>query len=225
MERDYLVEAGDGTDGAAASTARCAPIGVAIAADHPLIRAGLAALLDALPALRLLGQAAGGADAVALYQAVRPDLLLIALDSDAAAREAIARIRAAHPRARLLVLADGDEGAAWTRAGASACLDQRAGLGEIHNCVRALAGSAGAVAPGVRAIAADALSPRELEILRYLSAGNSNKHIARLAGIGVGTVKYHVNNILAKLNVSCRTQAACVAIRRGLVHPIESIGT
>ena len=63
------------------------------------------------------------------------------------------------------------------------------------------------------------LSPRELEILHYLSSGKSNKVIARVAGIGVGTVKYHVNNILSKLNVSCRTEAASVAVKRGLVHP------
>jgi len=66
-------------------------------------------------------------------------------------------------------------------------------------------------------IEASALSARELDILAHLSAGKSNKLIARDAGIGVGTVKYHINNILAKLNVASRTEAASVAQRRGLL--------
>jgi len=65
---------------------------------------------------------------------------------------------------------------------------------------------------------ANRLSRRELEILAHLAAGLSNKLIARTENIGVGTVKYHVNNILSKLNVSCRTEAACVAARRGLIQ-------
>jgi DNA-binding CsgD family transcriptional regulator len=80
--------------------------------------------------------------------------------------------------------------------------------------------AASATAPAIRA-----LSPRELDILEHLSAGKSNKVIARLAGIGVGTVKYHVNNILSKLNVSCRTEAASVAFRRGMLQsfPVSAI--
>jgi DNA-binding NarL/FixJ family response regulator len=69
-----------------------------------------------------------------------------------------------------------------------------------------------------RRIHTSALSRRELDILAHLSIGKSNKVIARDAGIGLGTVKYHVNNILSKLNVTCRTEAAHVGRERGLLH-------
>lgn len=72
-------------------------------------------------------------------------------------------------------------------------------------------------------LATRSLSPRELEILEHLSSGKSNKVIARVAGIGVGTVKYHINNILTKLNVSCRTEAASVAFRRGMLPSFPAL--
>jgi DNA-binding NarL/FixJ family response regulator len=117
---------------------------------------------------------------------------------------------------------DGDDVAQALAAGAAAALRRDARFEQIIACIEAvLCGRHVPLPPGLQAAQpaqAARLSPRELDILRHLSAGNSNKVIARHAGIGVGTVKYHVNNILSKLNVSCRTQAASVAIRRGLVH-------
>lgn len=209
---------------------------IVIVDAQPLLLAGMAALIGGCPGLRLAGQGAAGAEALSLFDAVRPDLMLIGLTpgpgpgagpgaAGSGAIDAVVRIRAAHPHARLVVLAerdDGDDVAQALAAGAAAALRRDARFEQIIACVEAvLCGRHVPPPPGLQAAQpahAARLSPRELDILRHLSAGNSNKVIARHAGIGVGTVKYHVNNILSKLNVSCRTQAASVAIRRGLVH-------
>ena len=208
-----------------------APIGVVSVDDHPLILSGLSALIEAHPGFVLLGQGGTGEQALALYEQLRPDVMLIDLNMPGCGGvQAIRRIRAMDPKARLVVLTtyEGDEDVyQGLLAGASAYLLKTAGFDQIVACIEAVAQSRAFLPPQLarrlaNRVQADALSPRELEILGHLSAGNSNKVIARNAGIGVGTVKYHVNNILAKLNVSCRTEAAAVAIQRGLVHPGHS---
>jgi len=202
-------------------------ISLLIADDHPLILAGIAALVGAAPGLTLLGQAQDAAGAVAQYERLRPDVLLIDLDMPGGGLDAIARIRAGHPDARIVILTtwEGDEDVhRGLRAGASAYLLKQAGFDEIVHCVRQVAAARSYLSPRLAdklaaRIHATSLSKRELDILGHLSAGKSNKLIARDAGIGVGTVKFHVNNILSKLNVSCRTEAASVARQRGLLHP------
>jgi len=203
------------------------PITLLIADDHPLILAGLAALIRAEPALALVGQAADAGAAVEHYLRLRPDVLLVDLNMPGGGGvEAIRKIRAVVPDARIVILTtyDGDEDVhRGLQAGASAYLLKQSGLDDVLQCVRLVAANRRYLAPGLaeklaQRVDANRLSPRELEILAHLAAGMSNKVIARTENIGVGTVKYHVNNILSKLNVSCRTEAACVAARRGLVH-------
>lgn len=202
-------------------------ISMVIADDHPLILAGFAALFDAEPGFVLLGQAVDAEQTVERYARLRPDVVLVDLDMPGGGLEAIVRIRAMHPDAGIVILTtyEGDENIHRAlQAGASAYLLKQAGFDEILHCVRQVANKRRYLPPGIAEklalrIHASALSRRELDILGHLSAGKSNKLIARDAGIGVGTVKYHVNNILSKLNVSCRTEAACVARRRGLLHP------
>jgi DNA-binding NarL/FixJ family response regulator len=203
------------------------PITVLIADDHPLILAGLATLIRGEPGLELVGQASDGRYAVEDFLRLRPDVLLIDLNMPGGGGlEAIRRIRALVPDARIVILTtyDGDEDVhRGLAAGASAYLLKGAGLDEVVHSIRQVAADRRYLAPGLAEklagrMAANRLSPRELEILAHLSAGLSNKMIARTENIGVGTVKYHVNNILAKLDVSCRTEAACVAARRGLIH-------
>jgi DNA-binding NarL/FixJ family response regulator len=203
------------------------PISLLIADDHPLILAGIASLIESEPSFTLLGQASDGRQAVDLYQRLRPDVLLIDLNMPGGGGlEAITRVRASHPQARIVILTtfEGEEDVhRGLRAGASAYLLKQAGFDEIVRCVRLVAANRSYVPRELAQklagrIEGNQLSKRELEILEYLSAGKSNKVIAQAAGIGVGTVKYHVNNILSKLNVSCRTEAACVAARRGLIH-------
>ncbi|PQO99270.1 DNA-binding response regulator [Massilia phosphatilytica] len=203
------------------------PITVLIADDHPLILAGLAALIGVEPTLQLVGQASDAVAAVEHYLRLRPDIMLVDLNMPGGGGvEAIRKIRALVPDARIVILTtyDGDEDVhRGLLAGASAYLLKQSGLDEVVQCVRQVAANRRYLAPGLaeklaNRVDANRLSRRELEILAHLSAGMSNKMIARTENIGVGTVKYHVNNILSKLNVSCRTEAACVAARRGLIH-------
>ncbi len=202
-------------------------ISLVIADDHPLILAGIATLIESEPGFALLGQAVNAAEAVEQYERLRPDVLLIDLNMPGGGLEAIAQVRQRHPEARIVILTtyEGDENVHRAlHAGASAYLLKQAGFEEIVHCVRQVANHRRYLPPRLaeqlaQRVYTSELSRRELDILAHLSAGKSNKVIARDAGIGVGTVKYHVNNILSKLNVSCRTEAACVAQQRGLLHP------
>jgi DNA-binding NarL/FixJ family response regulator len=202
-------------------------ISMVIADDHPLILAGIAALIESEPGFQLLGQAVNADQTVDQYERLQPDVLLVDLNMPGGGLDAITRIRKAHGEAKIVILTtyEGDENIHRAlEAGASAYLLKQAGFDEIVHCVRQVANHRRYLPPELAEklalrIHGSALSRRELDILAHLSAGKSNKLIARDAGIGVGTVKYHVNNILSKLNVSCRTEAACVAQQRGLLHP------
>jgi DNA-binding NarL/FixJ family response regulator len=202
-------------------------ISMVIADDHPLILAGIAALIESEPGFQLLGQAVNADQTVDQYERLQPDVLLVDLNMPGGGLDAITRIRKAHGEAKIVILTtyEGDENIHRAlQAGASAYLLKQAGFDEIVHCVRQVANHRRYLPPELAEklalrIHGSALSRRELDILAHLSAGKSNKLIARDAGIGVGTVKYHVNNILSKLNVSCRTEAACVAQQRGLLHP------
>jgi DNA-binding NarL/FixJ family response regulator len=202
-------------------------ISLVIADDHPLILAGIAALIESEPGLVLLGQAVDADGAVAQYERLRPDVLLVDLNMPGSGLEAIARVRARHPAAKVVILTtyEGDEDVhRGLAAGAAGYVLKQSAFDEIVLCLRQVMRH-GRYLPAQLAhklaarIHSSALSHRELDNLTHLSAGKSNKLIAREAGIGVGTVKYHVNNILSKLNVSSRTEAACVAQQRGLLHP------
>lgn len=202
------------------------PISLVIADDHPLILAGMATLIASEPGLVLLGQAVDADGAVALYEERRPDVLLVDLNMPGGGLDAIARVRARHPEAKIVILTtyEGDEDVhRGLAAGASGYLLKQSPFEEIVHCLHQVLEQRRYVAPQLAhklaaRIHGSALSPRELDILAHLSAGKSNKLIAREAGIGVGTVKYHINNILSKLDVKSRTEAACVAQQRGLLH-------
>jgi DNA-binding NarL/FixJ family response regulator len=202
-------------------------ISLVIADDHPLILAGIATLIESEPSFELLGQAVDAMQAVEQYKRLRPDVLLIDLNMPGRGLEAIAQVKAFHADAKIVILTtyEGDEDVhRGLRAGASAYLLKQASFEEIVHCVRQVASHRRYLPPVLveklaSRINANQLSKRELDILVHLSAGKSNKVIARDAGIGIGTVKYHINNILSKLNVSCRTEAASVAQKRGLLHP------
>ena len=203
------------------------PISVLVVDDHPLVLAGLAALVDSEPGLALAGQAVDADSAVAAWERLRPGVMLVDLHIPGGGLAAIARIRALDVQARIVVItaSDGEEDVYRALlAGASGYLLKTADFDQIAVCVQQVAAGRNFLPPALAAklagrVHGSQLSPRELEILHYLTSGKSNKVIARVAGIGVGTVKYHVNNILSKLNVSCRTEAASVALKRGLVHP------
>ena len=203
-----------------------APVSVLVVDHHPLVRAGMAAMIACEPRLALAGQADDADSACAAFAQLLPDVVLVDLRIPGGRLAAIGRIRDVHPQARIAVLTESEREDDIYRAllaGAAGYLLKTAGFEEIAGCIQQVASGRNYLPPALAAklagrIKGNQLSPRELEILQYVSSGKSNKVIARVAGIGVGTVKYHVNNILAKLNVSCRTEAASVAVRRGLVH-------
>ncbi|QJD93674.1 response regulator transcription factor [Duganella dendranthematis] len=202
------------------------PISILIADDHPLILAGLASLLATMPEFRVVAQATDGLEAVALYRQHRPDVVIMDLSMPRLnGVEAIEQIRAEDSSASIVILTtyQGDEDVfRGLRAGAKAYLLKDGDSRQLVDCLRAVASGQQFLPAEVASKLAERkatsqLSRRELDILAHLATGKSNKMIARSADIEVGTVKFHVNNILAKLNVASRTEAATVAARRGLL--------
>ena len=204
-----------------------APIRVLIADDHPIVRAGLAALVNDHPRMRLVAEAGSGEEAVALAMAHHPDVILMDLRMPGMSGvEAIHAIRSSWPDARVIVLTtyDGDEDIYRAlQAGARAYLLKDASRAELLEAVEAVHRGEKRIPPDVGAklaerVAGQELTPRERDVLQGIVEGRSNKEIGRALFLSEGTVKFHVNNILAKLGVRDRTQAATEAIRRGLVR-------
>jgi len=199
---------------------------VVIADVHPLIRAGMAAMIESDGKFTLLGQACNGSQALEMCERLQPDLVLMDMNMpDCDGVEAIGRIRARRPDAKVIVLSghDGEEDATAACARAHAYMLKSAALADLMTCIHAVLQGKKFMMPELAVrlasrIHANQLTPRERDILIHLATGMSNKVIARAAGIGVGTVKFHVKSIMAKLNVCTRTEAAMVAAKRGLVH-------
>ena len=200
---------------------------IVIADDHPLIRAGMASLLQSDGRFLLLGQAEDGAQAVELYARLRPAVLLMDMSMPGCdGIEATLRIRRQHVDARIVMLSahEGDDVVHRAmQAGASGYLLKSAPFAELQECIACVLAGRTYLAPGLSAklagrVHGSDLSTREQQILAHLATGMSNKLIARVAGIGVGTVKFHINNILAKLDAVSRTEAVMVASRRGIVQ-------
>ena len=208
-------------------------IRIVVADDHPIVRAGIIGLLESEPGIEVVGEAADGAEAVAVAEAESPDLVLMDLRMprlDGAA--ATARIVAASPGTRVLVLTTyetDDHILAAIEAGASGYLLKAAPQAEILAGIRAVAAGETVLAPSiaaklvsrVRAAGASAsppqLSPREIEVLRLVAAGRSNPEIARSLFIGEATVKTHLLHVFEKLEVNDRTRAVTRAMELGVL--------
>jgi DNA-binding NarL/FixJ family response regulator len=201
---------------------------VMVVDDHPLMRVGIAAIINARSDMAVIAQAGTGEEAVTLYQRHKPDITLmdLRLPGDMGGVEAIAAIRKAAPQARFIVVTtyEGDEDIHRAlEAGAQGYIIKGMPYQTLVEALqRVHAGRRFLPLPVTRALAArtpdSELSSRELEVLRLLVGGNSNKDIANVLGITEATVKSHVSTILIRLNVSDRTQAVVTAIQRGLVH-------
>jgi two-component system NarL family response regulator len=199
---------------------------VVIADIHPLIRAGMASMIESDDKFTLLGQASNGEQALEMCERLRPDLVLMDLNMPGCdGIEAINRIRARQPSAKVVILSghDGEDDVDRSmRAGAHAYMLKNASLDILITGLHTVMSGRKFMMPELAVklatrIQGNQLTPRERDILAYLATGMSNKLIARAAGIGVGTVKFHVKSIMAKLDVCTRTEAAMVAARRGLV--------
>ncbi len=201
-------------------------IRVLIADDHAIFRQGLATIINRDPEMNVIAQAEDGEQAIALFEEHQPDVTLMDLRMpEVEGVAAIAAICAIAKSARIIVLTtyDSDEDIyRGLQAGAKGYLLKETEPDELLNAIRTVHRGQQYIPPDVGAKLAQRLSnpelsERELEVLRLLAQGMSNADIATALGIGEGTVKSHVNRILNKLDVSDRTQAVIVAVKRGIV--------
>jgi two-component system, NarL family, response regulator len=201
------------------------PIRVLVADDHPIVCMGLAAMIGTQPDMTLVAQASNGLEAIEQFRKHRPDVTLMDLRMPKCGGvQAIKAIREFSPTGGFIVLTtyQGDEDIhrALT-AGAQAYLLKGMPHGELLRAIRNVyAGKRYLPAAVTKSLAErppEQLSTRELDILRLISKGLSNKQIASELGITEGTVKWHVNIILSRLHVSDRTQAVVAALNRGIV--------
>jgi DNA-binding NarL/FixJ family response regulator len=203
------------------------PIRILTVDDHQLLREGIAAVLEVQEDMTLVGQASTGREAIESFRRQRPDVTLMDLRMpDINGLEAIAAIRAEFPNARIIVLTTyaGDaQAAAALKAGASGYLLKSLVRKELIETIRAVHSGKRRVPPEIATeiaehVADDALSPREIEVLRRVAAGKSNKLIAAELDISEGTVKSHMKSILPKLDASDRTHAVMIALKRGILE-------
>src|SRR3954468_3337311 len=198
-----------------------------IADDHPVVRDGVAAIINQHPDLKIVAEASNGREAIAAFGTHKPDVALLDLrmpDMDGIA--VIEAIRKAAPDARIIVLTtfDSEEDVASAmRAGAKGYLLKDCPRKDLVEAIRAVHAGKTWIAPPVGSklmerMSRDHLTPRELEALRLLAAGKSNKEIAAALDIAEGTTKAHLNKLFQKLGVTSRTEALAEAVKRGLVR-------
>jgi DNA-binding NarL/FixJ family response regulator len=203
------------------------PLRIMIADDHFVVRMGLAAVVNTQPDMTVIAEATTGKQAVETYARHRPDVVLMDVRMpEMDGIEAITAIRKDYPEARFIVLTtyDGDEDIYRAlQAGARAYLLKDMLRDELVEAIRAVYAGQRRIPAEVASRLAERMSrteltARELEVLKHIAQGKSNKIIAADLSISEGTVKIHVNNILSKLGVSDRTHAATFALQRGIIH-------
>jgi DNA-binding NarL/FixJ family response regulator len=194
--------------------------------DHPLLREGIAALISTEEDMELIGEASNGREALDLFRKCHPDVTLMDLQMpEMNGIDAIGAIRSEFPDARIIVLTTqpGDvQVFRALKAGARAYLSKVMLRKELLDTIRAVhAGqkrlSGEAAAEIAEHAADDALTPREIDVLRLVAVGNANKEIGALLSLTEVTVKSHVKNILAKLGANDRTHAVTIALKRGII--------
>jgi DNA-binding NarL/FixJ family response regulator len=195
--------------------------------DHHIVRQGLLALLNAVPDMSVVADASDGDAGVALFRQHQPDVTLMDLRLPGiGGAEAVAKIRGEFPNARIIVLTtfDGDEDIYRAlQAGARGYLLKGMFGDELLDAIRAVHAGRTRIPPVVaerlaNRMGGSELTAREMAVLELIVAGKSNKEIGNQLSISEATVKTHINNLLGKMGVTDRTQAATAAIQRGLVH-------
>ena len=202
------------------------PIRILTVDDHPLLREGIAAIVGSEPDMIVVAEAANGSEAVQQFRTHRPDVTLMDIQMPLLnGIEAIAEVRKHHPQARIIVLTtySGDAQVATAfKAGASGYLLKSMLRKELVESIRAVHAGQRRI-PAELAMemaehyAEDALTAREVEVLREVARGNANKMVADKLCISEETVKAHMQRILAKLGASDRTHAVTIAIKRGII--------
>jgi two-component system, NarL family, response regulator len=202
-------------------------IRILIADDHPVVREGLVTILALENDLKVVGQAHDGEEACQLYQQLSPDILLLDLRMPKKdGLQVVSELMSQTPRPRIIVLTNSAKAEDLRRAltaGAKGYLLKGAEPEQVCDTIREVFGGKSSLPPDVAAKLADSmaqpeLSSRELQILRQMARGKSNKEIGQVLYISEYTVKNHVRSILKKLNAIGRTEAIAIASERGLVN-------
>jgi DNA-binding NarL/FixJ family response regulator len=194
--------------------------------DHPLLRSGIAALVDTQLDMQMVGEASNGNEAVQLHRQLNPDVTLMDLQMPGmSGLDAIISIRTEQPSARIIVLTTfaGDVLAQRAlKAGAQAYVLKSLVRTEILNTIRVVYAGEKQIQPDVAAElakhTADApLTPRELEVLKLVASGCANKAISAHLDINEETTKTHIKSVLAKLGARDRTHAVSLGLKRGII--------
>jgi two-component system NarL family response regulator len=202
-------------------------IRILVVDDHPVVREGLRAILERQPDLAVVAEAASGEEALARFREHRPDVTLMDLRlRGTGGVEATARICAEFPGSRVLVLTtyDGDEEIYQAlRAGALGYVLKGVPREELLSAIRAVHRGSYRISPEAAERLAERvpgreLTPRELDVVRLVVQGRSNKEIASALAVTEGTVKGYLHQIFGKMGVGDRTEVATQAIKRGIVH-------
>jgi len=207
------------------------PIRVLLVDDHPVVRDGLAAILDTQPDLLVVGAAASGSEAIKLIKAIQPDVVLLDLEMPGLdGVEVMRRIKADSPGVQAIVFTafDTDERIlSAVKAGAMGYLLKGSPREEIFRAIRVVSQGGSLLQPVVASrllhqIASSppekpSLTARETEVLALLAQGKANKEIAKILMITERTVKFHVSSLLAKLGAENRTEAVSMAAKMGMV--------
>ena len=195
--------------------------------DQAVVRQGFVSLINTVADMEVIAEGTNGQQAIELYRQHKPDVMLIDLRMPVLSGvEAISAIRRESPGARMIVLTtyDGDEDIYRSlQAGAQGYLLKDVFFEELEEAIRKVHAGSRRIPAAVAERLAERMSgseltTRELEVLQQIVAGKSNKEIGTHLNISEATVKSHINNILSKLGVTDRTQAATTALQRGIVH-------
>ncbi|MDZ4870716.1 MAG: Response regulator protein VraR [Chroococcidiopsis cubana SAG 39.79] len=200
-------------------------IRVLVVDDHPVVRQGLIGMLEKAPDIVIVGQGRNGHEAIAVFQQQQPDVTLMDLRMpEMEGVQAITVICNGFPNARIIVLTtyDTDEEIyRGLRAGAKGYLLKDSEPEELLTAIRTVNRGQQYIPPNVAAklvqrMTSPELSDREIEVLQLIGQGMSNQEISTALTISESTVKTHINRILSKLDVKDRTQAAIIALKRGI---------
>ena len=203
------------------------PIRILVVDDHPVVRQGVAGLVDGQPDMSIVGQASNGREAIQQFRTHHPDLVLMDMQMpEMNGLEALMAIRDEAPDARIIVLTTYAGDAQVLRAikaGARGYLLKSALHRELLETIRAVHAGKKTMSPEVSYELAehatdDALTPAEVRVLRLIAEGNANKEIAEQLSVSEETVKGQVRNILSKLGAKDRTHAAMVGLKRGIIE-------
>src|SRR2546423_1966655 len=195
--------------------------------DHPLLREGIAAIINNQPDMLMVAQASTGCEAIQMFRQHQPDVTLMDLRlPDMSGIDALIAIRTEFPEAHIIMLTtfEGDvEIQRALKAGARGYLLKSTPPRELVETIRHVHAGKKGIPSQVAAhlaehVSDEALTAREIEVLRHIAEGNRNRDIAEKLFISEETIKVHIKHIMEKLGASDRTQAVAIAVRRGIIQ-------